>query len=73
MGNGNHIKVWNDNWIPAPNSRPARPLVESSILNQYMKLSELFFSGTFLWDEEKLKLLIHPEDVQKIKKESYQV
>lgn len=65
VGNGNTINVWHDQWIDNP-PRPAKPL-HCNISNK-LKVSGLMKQHSNLWDDQKLQDLIHPADINLIKR-----
>ncbi|KAG7572532.1 Reverse transcriptase domain [Arabidopsis suecica] len=65
VGDGNTIKVCSDPWLDNP-PRPARVL--SPHQSKTLTVSQLMNPSTPTWDEQKLQALIHPEDVQIIKR-----
>lgn len=65
VGDGNTIKACTDPWLDNP-PRPARAL--SSHQSNTLTVSQLMQLSTPAWDDQKLQTLIHPEDVQLIKR-----
>ncbi|KAG7547813.1 Ribonuclease H domain [Arabidopsis suecica] len=57
---GNTVRVWHDQWLDNP-PRPAKSLSIHNSTN--LKVSDLMKPSTTIWDDNKLRELIHPEDI----------
>jgi hypothetical protein len=63
VGNGEKINIWQDPWIP---SSPNRKIITPRGALVYTKVSDLIDSVTQQWDEEVLRSLLSPVDVNRI-------
>lgn len=64
IGNGEQIRVWQDNWLLGhPQSTPTGP---GMYIHPNLKVKDLFSSRTFSWNQPLLHQLFQPEDVQRI-------
>jgi hypothetical protein len=63
VGNGEKINMWQDPWIP---SSPDRKLITPRGASIYTKVSDLIDPVSEQWDEEVLRSLLSPVDVNRI-------
>ena len=61
IGDGSHIKMWNDPWLPDHPPRAPRPR-DGEIITGF-KICDYFKPGGHDWDEQKLRNEVLPEDV----------
>lgn len=65
IGDGKSIRVWHDYWLDNP-PRPARSL--NTYLADNMKVADLMGPHSTLWNDEKLRAVLHPDDIKLIKR-----
>jgi hypothetical protein len=63
VGDGEQINIWNEPWVP---SSPSRKISTRRGNVVYTKVSELINHDTGSWDEEILRDIFWPVDVQRI-------
>lgn len=64
IGNGNPIRVWQDNWLLGdPQATPTGP---GMFIHPNLRVKDLFSAGTFSWNQPLLHQLFQPGDVQRI-------
>ena len=63
IGTGEHVRIWEDPWIPNGTTRRPRTARGSVLID---KVSDLFDPYTENWDEELVKDLFCEEDVKEI-------
>lgn len=63
IGNGQSTNIWSENWIPRESS--LRPIL-SLVADLPSKVSELLVPATAQWNEELLRIVFLPVDVEAI-------
>jgi hypothetical protein len=63
VGNGEHINIWNDPWIP---NSPSKKIFSARRGAVYTKVNELICPISGRWDERLLDELFEPVDKQRI-------
>lgn len=63
IGDGSHVEMWTDKWIPDHPPRSPRPIGDAQ---HGMKVQEFIAATTRQWDEQKLRQYVVAEDVVKI-------
>lgn len=66
VGDGQQIRVWKDNWLPDKENVASKN--SQHIHHPDLIVKDLFLSGTTIWDLNKIRSIIHEDDVSRILK-----
>lgn len=66
LGDGKDTRIWEDSWLPIHTSRSPQPRSANSL--NYTFVTELMNDPFTDWDPLKLGTIIHPDDVDIIKR-----
>lgn len=64
IGNGKHVRAWEDKWLNETQPKPARCINEG--ISPDLRVSEFMIPETATWDNTKLTQLVNSKDIPKI-------